>query len=75
MIHGADAMPGETDSHENPTAMNLEQQTKIMDRCYRLIKDFQNGKPPRGIVAPWWESSREGAELMLRYGLDYDHCK
>ena len=63
------------DSHENPTAMNLEQQTKIMDKCYRLIKDFQHGKPPRGIVAPWWESSREGAELMLRYGLDYDHCK
>jgi len=60
-------------SHENPTAMTLEQQTAIMDKCYHLIKDFQGGKPPRGMVAPWWESSQEGAELMLRYGLEYDH--
>ncbi|RMX98567.1 hypothetical protein D0867_12391, partial [Hortaea werneckii] len=52
-------------SHENPIAMTLEQQTAIMDKCYRLIQDFQGGKPPRGIVAPWWESSQEGAELML----------
>ncbi|KAF2763925.1 glycoside hydrolase/deacetylase [Teratosphaeria nubilosa] len=60
-------------SHENPTAMTLEQQTAVMDKCYRLITDFQHGKPPRSIIAPWWEASREGAELMLRYGLSYDH--
>ncbi|KAK3058215.1 hypothetical protein LTR09_001293 [Extremus antarcticus] len=60
-------------SHENPRSMTLEQQTAVMDKCYHLIKDFQNGKPPRGIVAPWWESSQEGAELMLKYGLEYDH--
>lgn len=59
-------------SHENPTAMNIEQQTAIMDKCYKLLKDFC-GKPPRGIVAPWWEASKEGAELMLKYGLEYDH--
>ena len=59
-------------SHENPTAMNIEQQTAIMDKCYKLLKDFC-GKPPRGIVAPWWESSKEGAELMLKYGVEYDH--
>lgn len=41
-------------------------------QCYRLIKDFW-GKPPRGIVAPWWESSKEGIELLLRYGVEYDH--
>ena len=60
-------------SHENPQAMSIEQQTAIMDKCYRLLTDFCGGRPPRGIVAPWWESSREGAELMLRYGLEYDH--
>lgn len=59
-------------SHENPVAMTLEQQTAVMDKCYKLITEFQ-GKPPRGIVAPWWEASQEGAELMLRYGLEYDH--
>lgn len=52
-------------SHENPIAMTLEQQTAIMDKCYKLIMEF-TGKKPRGIVAPWWESSKEGAELMLR---------
>jgi len=41
-------------------------------QCYKLITSFQ-GRPPRGMVAPWWESSQEGAELMLRYGLEYDH--
>jgi len=60
-------------SHENPIAMTLEQQTAIMDKCYKLITSSTNGKPPSGIVAPWWESSREGAELMLKYGLRYDH--
>lgn len=54
-------------SHENPSSMTLEQQTAIMDKCYKLILEFQ-GKPPRGIVAPWWESSQDGVELMLKYG-------
>ena len=31
------------------------------------------GKPPRGSVAPWWETSKEGAELLLSYGIEYDH--
>ena len=22
-------------------------------------------------VAPWWEASQEGAELMLKYGVEY----
>lgn len=59
-------------SHENPAAMTIGQQTAIMDKCYNLITEFM-GKPPRGMVAPWWESSKEGAELMLKYGLEYDH--
>lgn len=59
-------------SHENPTAMSVEQQRDVLDKCYRLLKDFC-GKPPRGMVAPWWEASRDGAELMLKYGIEYDH--
>lgn len=59
-------------SHENPTAMNIEQQEAVLDKSYKLLKDFC-GKPPRGIVAPWWESSREGCELLLKYGIEYDH--
>ncbi|KAL8680435.1 MAG: hypothetical protein Q9186_003395 [Xanthomendoza sp. 1 TL-2023] len=59
-------------SHENPTRMNLEQQHAILDKTYKQLTDFC-GKPPRGVVAPWWESSKEGAELMMRYGVEYDH--
>ncbi|KAL8901640.1 MAG: hypothetical protein Q9207_005098 [Kuettlingeria erythrocarpa] len=43
-----------------------------MDKTYKQLRDFC-GKPPRGVVAPWWESSKEGAELMMKYGVEYDH--
>lgn len=59
-------------SHENPTDMTLEQQRDVLDKSYRLLADFC-GKPPRGVVAPWWETSKEGAELLLKYGIEYDH--
>ena len=26
-------------------------------------------------VAPWWEASQEGAELMLKYGVEYGPFK
>jgi hypothetical protein len=39
-------------SHENPTAMSLEQQRDVLDHTYRMLTEFC-GKPPRGSVAPW----------------------
>lgn len=59
-------------SHENPSDMTLEQQRDVLDKTYKLLTDFC-GKPPRGSVAPWWETSKEGAELLLSYGIEYDH--
>ena len=59
-------------SHENPIDMTYEQQRDILDKSYRMLTDFC-GKAPRGIVAPWWEVSKEGAELLLAYGIEYDH--
>lgn len=50
--------------------MTLEQQHAILDKTYKQLTDFC-GKPPRGSVAPWWEASQEGAELMLKYGVEY----
>ncbi|EEB88533.1 hypothetical protein MPER_13580, partial [Moniliophthora perniciosa FA553] len=26
-----------------------------------------------GSVAPWWETSKEGVELLLEKGIEYDH--
>ncbi|KAJ7694535.1 hypothetical protein B0H17DRAFT_1159107 [Mycena rosella] len=59
-------------SHENPKYMTLEQQRAVLDKTYRMLTDFC-GKPPRGSVAPWWETSREGTDLLLSYGIEYDH--
>ncbi|OJJ52596.1 hypothetical protein ASPSYDRAFT_51713 [Aspergillus sydowii CBS 593.65] len=59
-------------SHENPTDMTIEQQKIILDKTYRMLTDFC-GKPPRGTVAPWWETSQEMTELLLDYGIEYDH--
>ena len=50
--------------------MSLEQQHAILDKTYKQLTEFC-GKPPRGSVAPWWETSQEGAELMLKYGVEY----
>ena len=50
--------------------MDLEQQHAILDKTYNQLAEFC-GKPPRGVVAPWWESSKEGAELMMKYGVEY----
>lgn len=50
--------------------MSLEQQHVIMDKTYKQLTEFC-GKPPKGVVAPWWESSKEGAELMMKYGVEY----
>lgn len=60
-------------SHENPVDMTWEQQRDVLDKSYRLLTDFCGGKPPRGNVVPWWECNEEGTELLLKYGIEYDH--
>jgi len=59
-------------SHENPSDMTEEQQKIVLDKTFRLLTEFC-GKPPKGSVAPWWETSAEGARLLLDYGIEYDH--
>jgi hypothetical protein len=52
--------------------MTWEQQRDVLDHSYKLLTKFC-GKPPRGNVVPWWECSEEGTELLLKYGIEYDH--
>ncbi|KAG1739027.1 carbohydrate esterase family 4 protein [Suillus lakei] len=52
-------------SHENPVTMTLEQQRDILDHTFKLLTDFNHGVPPKGSVAPWWETSKEGTALLL----------
>ncbi|EMR66403.1 putative polysaccharide deacetylase family protein [Eutypa lata UCREL1] len=59
-------------THENPADMTMEQQRDVLDKTWKLLTEFC-GKPPRGSVAPWWETSEEGTELLLSYGIEYDH--
>ncbi|KAG1812862.1 carbohydrate esterase family 4 protein [Suillus subaureus] len=60
-------------SHENPVTMTLEQQSDILDHTFKLLTDFNHGVPPKGSVAPWWETSKEGTALLLEKGIEYDH--
>ncbi|KAG1908031.1 carbohydrate esterase family 4 protein [Suillus fuscotomentosus] len=60
-------------SHENPVTMTLEQQRDILDHTFNLLTDFNHGVPPKGSVAPWWETSKEGTALLLEKGIEYDH--
>ena len=53
--------------------MTFEQQRDVLDKTYKQLTAFCRGKPPRGSVAPWWETSKEGVELLLSYGIEYDH--
>ncbi|KAF1973725.1 polysaccharide deacetylase family protein [Bimuria novae-zelandiae CBS 107.79] len=56
-------------SHENPVDMPLEQQRDVLDETYRMLTEFA-GKPPRGSKNTNCEL---GAELLLSYGIEYDH--
>lgn len=60
-------------SHENPTALSPEQQKDILDHTFDLLTKFNNGKPPKGSVAPWWEVTTEGVAMLLEKGIEYDH--
>ena len=51
--------------------MSVKQQRDILDHTFKLLTDFNNGIPPRGSVAPWWETSKEGTELLLDKGIIY----
>ncbi|KLO13105.1 glycoside hydrolase/deacetylase [Schizopora paradoxa] len=60
-------------SHENPVSMTPEQQLDILNHTFDLLTRFNNGVPPKGSVAPWWETSKEGTNLLLDKGIEYDH--
>jgi hypothetical protein len=51
--------------------MTMEQQRDILDHTYKLLTDFNHGIPPKGSVAPWWETSKEGTILLLDKGIEY----
>ena len=52
-------------------SMTVEQQKDILDHTYSLLTKFNNGVPPKGSVAPWWETSKEGTMLLLEKGIEY----
>ena len=59
-------------SHENPLAMTPEQEEAVLAKCIDLITKLC-GRRPTGYVAPWWESSTVTNDLLLKYGIKYDH--
>lgn len=61
-------------SHENPIAMNVEQEEAVLNKSIDLIKKF-SGKKPRGYIAPWCELSPVTTDLLLKNGFTYDHSQ
>ena len=59
-------------SHENPLELSPEQEEKILVKTKKLITDL-TGKEPVGYVAPWWELSPVTIDLLVKYGVKYDH--
>jgi peptidoglycan/xylan/chitin deacetylase (PgdA/CDA1 family) len=59
-------------SHENPIAMTSQQEETVLLKCIDLIEKI-SGRRPTGYVAPWWEFSNITNELLLKYGIKYDH--
>ncbi|KJA15100.1 hypothetical protein HYPSUDRAFT_1070303, partial [Hypholoma sublateritium FD-334 SS-4] len=49
----------------------VNQRKDILDRTYALLTDFNHGVPPKGSVAPWWETSKEGTDILLDKGIEY----
>ena len=60
-------------SHENPRSMRIEQQRAVLSKCVQLLTDFCGGVRPKGNVVPWWECSKEGTDMLLEMGVEYDH--
>lgn len=60
---------------QNPVSMTLEQQKDILDHTFQLLTEFNHGTPPKGSVAPWWETSKEGTDILLNKGIEYGNGK
>jgi peptidoglycan/xylan/chitin deacetylase (PgdA/CDA1 family) len=60
-------------SHEDPSRLSSQQQRAILERTVGMLTDFCGGERPRGYVAPWWEVGQETIELLLEFGIKYDH--
>jgi peptidoglycan/xylan/chitin deacetylase (PgdA/CDA1 family) len=58
-------------THENPVAMNADQERAVLHKSVELIEAV-SGRRPRGYVAPWWEMSENTIDLLLEYGFTYD---
>jgi len=51
--------------------MTVQLQKDILDHTFRILTEFNHGIPPKGSVAPWWETSKEGTSLLLEKGIEY----
>src|ERR1035437_894377 len=59
-------------SHENPIAMTRTQEEAVLAHCIELVERLA-GQRPTGYVAPWGGVSTVTNELLLEYGIKYDH--
>ena len=56
---------------QNQKRLRIEQERDVFDHTIKLLTDFCGGVSPKGNVAPFWETSREGIKLLLDRGIEY----
>ncbi|HVB81664.1 MAG TPA: polysaccharide deacetylase [Candidatus Binataceae bacterium] len=57
--------------HENPIALSLEEERRVLDRGTETIRRI-TGKPPEGFRSPAWDLSPHSLGLLLERGFLYD---
>ncbi|BBG25089.1 4-deoxy-4-formamido-L-arabinose-phosphoundecaprenol deformylase ArnD [Sulfuracidifex tepidarius] len=58
-------------SHENPSKLSREQESKIFDKNIALVEKL-TGERPIGNRQPWWDMGESTIDLMIEKGLKYD---
>ena len=58
-------------THENPLAMNCQQEADVLDKSIELASAL-TGKAPKGYATPWAEFSPNTIELLLSRGITHE---
>ena len=59
-------------SHEGASAMTVEQERDVIDKCVSLVSELRGGKKPAGYRAPLYQLRESTVNLLHEAGLLYD---
>lgn len=59
-------------SHEGASAMTVEQERDVIEKCISLVRNLRDGKKPAGYRAPLYQIRESTVNLLYDAGLLYD---